>query len=94
MFKNFRMGEVGLDEHQPHVIAFNTWKGEGIPPAPAHALGLRYFTIVLPTAGALERLIEHVQAAGVPTERTPEGVLVHDPAHINIILTEHMRAIK
>jgi hypothetical protein len=39
-------------------------------------------------------LIEHVQAAGVPTERTPEGVLVRDPAHINIILTEHMRAIK
>jgi hypothetical protein len=32
IFTAFRMGEVGLDEQQPHVVAFNTWKGEGIPP--------------------------------------------------------------
>ena len=46
MIENFRMGEVALDEQQPHVIAFNTWKGTNTP-SPADALGLQYFTIVL-----------------------------------------------
>jgi catechol 2,3-dioxygenase len=94
VIEGFRMGEVGLDEQQNHVVAFNTWKGEGIPPAPADALGLRYFTIVLPDAAELQRLVEHVQAAGLPTEKTPEGVLVRDPSQISIILTDHMPAIR
>ena len=90
---SMRMGEVGLDAQQPHVIAFNTWKGEGIPPAPAHALGLRYFTIVLPTADELQRLVARVQAAGVPTEPTPEGTLVRDSSSIAMLLTDHMPSI-
>ena len=66
MFSAFRMGEVGLDAQQPHVVAFNTWKGENIPPAPADALGMRYFTLVLPSAADIERLVERAQAAGMP----------------------------
>jgi catechol 2,3-dioxygenase len=89
-FANFRMGEVGLDDQQPHVVAWNTWKGVGIPPAPADALGLRYFTIVLPNADELQRVVERVQAAGLSTEPTPEGLLVRDPSQINVILTDHM----
>lgn len=90
LIPNFRMGEVGLDEQQPHVIAFNTWKGEGIPPAPAKALGLSYFTIVLPDKDELQHIVEHVQAAGLPTEPKPEGVWIHDPSQISLLLTEHM----
>lgn len=90
---SFRMGEVGLDDQKPHVIAFNTWKGTGIPPAPANALGMRYFTIVLPTAGEVQRVVEHIQAAGLPTEQTPEGVLVRDPSQISLILTRQMLPI-
>jgi catechol 2,3-dioxygenase len=93
MITSFRMGEVGLDEQQNHVVAFNTWKGEGIPPAPADALGLRYFTVVLPDAPELQRLVEQVEAAGIATEQTPEGVLVRDPSQISIILTDHMLTI-
>ena len=93
LIKSFRMGEVGLDQQQPHVVAFNTWKGTGIPPAPAGALGLRYFTIVLPTTGALQRALERVQAAGLPAEQTPEGIVVRDPAHITLILTDQMLSI-
>jgi catechol 2,3-dioxygenase len=90
MFPSFRMGEVGLDAQQPHVIAWNTWKGEGAPPAPANALGMRYFTIVLPNAGELQRVVERVQAAGLPADPTPEGILVRDPSQISMILTEKM----
>lgn len=93
MVKSFRMGDVGLDEQQPHVVAFNTWEGDGISPAPADALGMRCFTIVLPNAGELQRTVERVQAAGVPTEHTPEGIVVRDPAHIAMILTDQMRSI-
>jgi catechol 2,3-dioxygenase len=94
MITTFRMGEVGLDEQQPHVIAWNTWKGEGAPPAPANALGIRYYTVVLPSAAELQRIVERVQAAGLPTEQTLEGLLVRDPSQIAVILTEHMPALK
>ena len=90
MIRSFRMGEVGLDEQQNHVIAFNTWKGTGIPPMPENALGMRYFTIVLPNTAELQRVVERVEAAGVASEQTPEGVLVRDPSQISVMLTERM----
>jgi catechol 2,3-dioxygenase len=90
MEQSLRMGDVGLDEQQPHVIAFNTWKGAGLPPAPANILGMRYFTLVLPDEGELQRVVERLQAAGLPAEPTPEGILVRDPSQINVILTEQM----
>jgi catechol 2,3-dioxygenase len=91
---SFRMGEVGLDDQQPHVIAFNTWKGEGIPPAPPHALGMRYFTIVLPAASELQRVVGRIQEAGLPKEQTPDGIFVQDPSRIGLLLTEHMPVIR
>jgi len=93
MFPSFRAGEVGLDDQQPHVIAWNTWKGTGIPPAPAHALGMRYFTIVLPNAGELQRVVERIQAAGLLTEPMLDGMLVRDPSKISMLLTENMLSI-
>src|SRR6266849_5023635 len=93
MFPSFRAGEVGLDDQQPHVIAWNTWKGTGIPPAPAHALGMRYFTIVLPNAGELQRIVERVQAAGLLTEPMLDGMLVRDPSKLSMLLTENMLSI-
>lgn len=85
MVNSFRMGDVGLDEKQNHVVAFNTWKGTGIPPAPENALGMRYFTIVLPDAGELERVMARVQATGLPIAQTPQGILVRDPSQVNIV---------
>lgn len=87
---SFRMGEVALDDPQPHVVAFNTWKGDGAPPAPADALGLNYYTVVLPNAEELQRTVERVRAAGLATEQTPAGLAVRDPSQIRIVLTEHM----
>ena len=90
MVADMRFGDVGLDEKQNHVIAFNTWKGTGIPAAPAGALGMRYFTIVLPDAGEVQRVVARVQAAGLPVEARPEGVLVRDPSRIAVMLTDHL----
>jgi catechol 2,3-dioxygenase len=94
MMNKFRMGDAGLDDQQPHVIAFNTWKGTGIPPAPANALGMRYFTIVLPRADELQRVLRRIQAAGLPAEQTADGILVRDPSEISLVLTEHMLPVQ
>ena len=79
--------DVGLDEMQPHIIAVNTWKGTGIPPAPENALGIRYFTIELPDLTELGRVIERVQQAGFAVEETEAGNLVRDPSSISVVLT-------
>jgi catechol 2,3-dioxygenase len=75
-------------------VAFNTWKGEGIPPAPASVLGMRYFTIVLPSAAELARVVERVQMAGLGTEKVREGILVRDPSQISVILSDRMPSLK
>ena len=79
--------DVGLEESQPHIIAVNTWKGNGIPPAPKDALGIRYFTIELPNQIELGQVLEHVQQAGFAMEETNEGILVRDPSSISVVLT-------
>jgi catechol 2,3-dioxygenase len=88
--RSFRMGDVGLDDQQPHVVAFNTWKGSDIPPAPAHALGMQYFTIVLPSAGDLQTVAARVREATFPAKKTTDGYLVRDPSQINVLLTDSM----
>lgn len=70
-----------------HHIGLNTWVGEGAPPPPPGALGLRYFTIVLPDTAELERVLERVGEAGIAAERRPEGMLVRDPSQNGLILT-------
>ncbi len=90
VMESFRMGDVGLDDEQPHVVAFNTWKGNGIPPAPDGALGMRHFSVVLPDAGELRRVVARVRAAGLPTTETPEGTLVRDPSQISVVLSDRM----
>jgi len=79
--------DAGLDEFQPHVIAVNTWKGTGIPPAPANALGIRYFTIELPDLTELGRVLDRVRQAGIDAEEVEEGMLVRDPSSISVVLT-------
>jgi len=42
---------------------------------------------MIPDAAELEKVIGRVRGAGIATERTDEGVLVRDPAHIGMLLT-------
>lgn len=85
-----RMGDVGLDAKQPHVVAFNTWKGESIPPAPEGALGMRHFSIVLPDRESLAAVVERVVDAGYETRECESGTVVRDPSGIAVVLTTEM----
>jgi catechol 2,3-dioxygenase len=59
-----------------HHLAFNTWKGVGVGPAPDDAVGLRFWSATLPTAADVVELEQRLEAAGQRHERTPEGTLV------------------
>lgn len=77
----FRMGDVGLDDVQNHVIAFNSWKQTDIE-APQDALGLQHFTLMLENSEALDHLLNRFDAAKHPYTRINNEILVKDPSNI------------
>ncbi len=70
-----------------HHIGTNVWQGVGAPPPPPDAIGLRYFTVVLPDAAERARVVERVRQAGIATEETEQGILLRDPAGNGVVLT-------
>ncbi len=69
-----------------HHIGLNTWQGHGAPPPPPDAVGLRYFTIELPNQKAYDEVLARVDAAGIPSNETEAGLLLHDPSQNGVIL--------
>jgi len=84
--KEFQMGFVSAGGYHHH-LGLNTWQGAGAPPPPADAVGLRYFTIDLPDQKAYDEVVARVDAAGIPSNQTEAGLLVHDPSQNSVILT-------
>jgi catechol 2,3-dioxygenase len=84
--KSFRMGFVSAGGYHHH-IGLNTWQGEGAPPPPADAAGLRYFTVELPDQEALDEVIARVGRAGIPANQTEDGLLLYDPSQNGVVLT-------
>jgi len=63
-----------------HHLGLNVWKGRGVAPAPEHAVGLRHWTVELPTAADVAEVRARLEAAGVPVLDRPGGLLlVRDP---------------
>ena len=62
-----------------HHLAFNVWRGRGVGPAPEHTVGLRHWTVQLPTDGDVAEVRARVDAAGLPAEALDGGFLVRDP---------------
>ena len=62
-----------------HHLAFNTWRGEGVPPVPAGAVGLRHWTIVLPDTAGVAALRDRAAAAGVAAEERDGELVLRDP---------------
>src|SRR3972149_6858097 len=84
--KAFRAAFVSAGGYHHH-IGLNTWQGEGAPPPPADAVGLRHFTVELPNQQALDQVIERIGKAGIPSNQTNDGLLLHDPSQNGMILT-------
>jgi catechol 2,3-dioxygenase len=63
-----------------HHVGFNSWRGEGVAPVPPGTVGLRHFTVLLPTEEDVEAVLSRVEATGLEHEVRGTGFLVHDPA--------------
>jgi catechol 2,3-dioxygenase len=71
-----------------HHLGFNTWRGAGVPAAPPGdaVAGLRHWTILLDGAAQRDAVCERLAAAGVTVDERADGLLVHDPAGIPLLL--------
>ena len=69
-----------------HHLAFNTWRGEGVPAVPPEAVGLRFWTVVL-DEDSLAALRERVEAAGIEREGRDGGLLLRDPWNNAVLFT-------
>jgi catechol 2,3-dioxygenase len=69
-----------------HHLGLNTWQGRDAPPPPIDAVGLRYFTIDLPTQQAFDEVVERVDLAGFASNQTQDGLLLDDPSQNGLML--------
>lgn len=69
-----------------HHIGINVWAGVGAPPPPPNAVGLRWYTIDLPSEAAREQVAQRLNSAGVQLETHEQGLFLRDPAENGIVL--------
>ncbi|HWT93236.1 MAG TPA: VOC family protein [Solirubrobacteraceae bacterium] len=62
-----------------HHLGMNTWRGKGVPAAPADAVGLDHWTVVLPSAQDVAAARARVERAGAPVEEVDGGFRTRDP---------------
>jgi catechol 2,3-dioxygenase len=65
-----------------HHVGFNVWRGRGVPPVPADAVGLRHWTLVVDGADELAAVRRRLVAIGAPVEPHGDGLLTRDPSGI------------
>jgi catechol 2,3-dioxygenase len=70
-----------------HHVGINVWQGRGVPPAPADAVGLRHWTVVLDHQSEVDAIVDRLAAAGIPAQQTAEGTLVRDPWETAVVFT-------
>jgi catechol 2,3-dioxygenase len=71
-----------------HHIGLNTWAGVGARPAPEDAVGLRYYTIIIPNMSELKAILTRLEDAGIYAVQQDAGWLVKDFAQNHILLVE------
>jgi catechol 2,3-dioxygenase len=62
-----------------HHLGVNVWNGHGVDGPPPHTVGLRRWTVQLPTDGDVAQLRERVEAAGLAAKPVDGGFEVRDP---------------
>lgn len=91
--RRFYVNELGFDittERYPgalfvsaggyhHHLGLNVWHSQGRGPAPAGALGLVHYSVVLPDSAAVVKLRERLAADGQATTAIEGGFAVADP---------------
>lgn len=63
-----------------HHVGFNVWRGVGVGPAPADAVGMRHWTLLLAGESELEALGNRLAGIGVTVSKESGGLLARDPS--------------
>jgi catechol 2,3-dioxygenase len=73
-----------------HHVGANTWAGEGAPPPPPGALGLRRFEILLPSRDESAAVERRLRAAGYEVGAEDGAIEVADPSgdRVRLAVTE------
>jgi catechol 2,3-dioxygenase len=69
-----------------HHVGANVWHSRGASPAPAGTARLRRATIVLPDVAERDKVAGRLADAGHEVEAREDGLLVHDPSGIALLL--------
>jgi catechol 2,3-dioxygenase len=67
-----------------HHLGINVWKGRGVGPAPEHTVGLRHWTVQLPTDADITDVRARADASGAAVEPVDGGFIVRDPWQIAV----------
>ena len=70
-----------------HHLGLNNWRGQGVPPAPPDAVGLRFWTLLLDGQDELARVRERIEAAGVPARSATRACSCATPPARAVVLT-------
>jgi catechol 2,3-dioxygenase len=70
-----------------HHLGLNTWRGEGVPPMPAGAVGLRHWTVALEEPADVAAVRGRLEGAGAPVEESARGFLTRDPWRNAVMFT-------
>jgi len=70
-----------------HHVGANTWESAGAAPAPAGTAALLHATIVVPDGAERDRVLDRVEAHGLPTLDTADGPAVVDPSGTRLVLS-------
>ncbi|HEY0604408.1 MAG TPA: VOC family protein [Herpetosiphonaceae bacterium] len=69
-----------------HHLGLNSWAGVGVPAPPENAARLLSYELLLPTAAAVEAVVERAREADVAVSEQSDGWSLRDPSHNTILL--------
>jgi catechol 2,3-dioxygenase len=69
-----------------HHVAFNLWRGSGVPAARSGVVGLRHWTLILDGEAELRAVRTRMAALGFALEEHADGFLARDPANIAVLI--------
>lgn len=93
MLKEFQMGDVSLSEVEFHVIAFNQWKGDILPP-PQPNIGMHHYTLIVPDERAYADLRMRIEKAKIEMTSHQDGYFIKDPAGLSFYITRNDSKMK
>ena len=70
-----------------HHLGINIWNGDGAPPPPPGAVGLRHYVIRVPNSEEMQALTDRLQAAEVFFQTRDGGIFVNDPSMNGVLIT-------